>query len=142
MAHNKELDMVVGAELRYMDLSDTTRTQRSIDLGGRIIRNITLEPEGGSIYWVSIFNNRSVIIERFFPNNGTILSIHSAAASLAGLAVTMVNSQPLLFWYDTAEEAIFLHDGRQVVRYRGWSSGGARIVGMLAHTTMPREWSC
>ena len=86
MAHNKELDMVVGAELRYMDLSDTTRTQRSIDLGGRIIRNITLEPEGGSIYWVRIVDTRSVIIERFFPNNGTILSVHSATAGLAGLA--------------------------------------------------------
>ncbi len=143
MAHNKELGMVVGAELRYMDMSDNTRTERSVDLGGRSIRNITLEPESGSIYWVSIVNTRSVIIERFFPNNGTIVSVHSAApASVTGLAVTMVNGQLLLFWYDSVEEAIFLHNGSKAVIYRGWSSGVARIVGMLAHTTMPGEWSC
>ncbi len=142
MAHNKELDMIVGAELRYMDMSDVTRTERSIDLGGRIIRNITLEPEGGSIYWVRIVDTRSVIIERFFPNNGTILSVHSATAGLAGLAVTMVNSQPFLFWYNTTEEAIFMHNGSHAVLYREWSSGGARIVGILAHTTIPGEWSC
>ncbi len=141
MAHDGELGVDVGVELRYMDLSDNTRTERSVDLGGRRIRNITLEPESGSIYWVSIVNTDYVIIERFFPNNGTVVSIQSATASVMGLAVTMVNSQPLLFWYDSAEEVIFLHDGRQEVSYRGWSSGGARIVGMLAHTTMPGEWS-
>ncbi len=120
-----------------MDPFDPTATEFNVPLDGYAIRDLTLEAETGCLYWASILNIHYVIITKRCPGNQSNIPVHTTRASLTGLTVTMVTGRSLVFWYDVDQEVVLLLDGMQEKVYQEWSSGGAKVVGLLAHTTAP-----